>query len=161
MFNYGTTPKDVGTLWPWLRETFTSLQGHVNGFETRQRGLKFFGTAEIDLANSTFDVYQHIDNDLVEIWISLTFGSSVSFADTGTWKFELPRTPRVRAIGEARFIDSSTNIGYVGNSLAATDGFLYFLSDNTAAAVSKSAPYTWASTDVLLAHIRYLSSASL
>lgn len=154
MFSSGAVPDNVQSLWPWLKDTFSRLQGHVNGYERKKVDLVWTvsGGAAPAFGNSVVDCYSHVDNDLVEIWASIVFGSTATFGG-GAWRFALPKPARVESVGTCMAYASAGNMNICG--ARAIGGILVLNRAGTPTEFSATVPFAWGAGDLLWFHIRY------
>ena len=108
--------------------------------------------------NAVVDAAYFQDRDIVEVWATIFFGSTTTFAGT-SWSFSVPfRSKQQRGVVNAFYYDSSTDIMYSGagqvNSSAATISL--FQMGVTPSNVSTTRPFIWATDDRIYLQTRYI-----
>lgn len=149
-------PVDPSELSRYLERELKNISGELNSVKTKTYIPGWFASTPPSIGNGTLRARYCLESDSCELWGFLVAGSTTTFG-TGSWSLELPALAKEFAqIGEARFFDSSAGLYYSGICIADASQARLSFTGNATGLLSSAVPFTWAQSDELHFHIRYL-----
>lgn len=157
MYSPSRVPLDPSQLASYLEKELGVLTGAINGYATKRIVPVWSGSvSDPVLGNGSLYMRYQQGKDLCELWLQLAIGSTTTFG-SGEWRFEVPtRSKESTVYGEAFLLDNGTTRQVGACQVTETNNLLRVYAHGQLNPIGPTNPWTWATDDVLFAHIRYL-----